>query len=71
MAKTQKKNKKRTNDFNKIIDKIQKVRKKNNKNWMDILKLAFASDPIKAGKIFKEIYKEDKSINELAKKLTK
>jgi len=38
---------------------------------MDILKLAFASDPIKAGKIFKEIYKEDKSINKFAKKLTK
>lgn len=65
------KNKKKNKNYNKIIDKIQEVRKKNNKNWMDILKLAFNSDPIKAGKIFNEIYKEDKNINRLAKKLTK
>tara|TARA_X000000950_G_C13617850_1_gene538086 strand:+ start:116 stop:301 length:186 start_codon:yes stop_codon:yes gene_type:complete len=55
----------------KIIDEIGKVRKKNNKNWMDILKLAFSSDPKKTAKIFSKIYKEDKLISKLSKKLTK
>ncbi len=55
----------------KIIDEIGKVRKKNNKNWMDILKLAFLSDPKKTAKIFSKIYKEDKLISKLSKKLTK
>ena len=55
----------------KIIDQIGKVRKKNNKNWMDILKLAFLSDPKKTAKIFSRIYKEDKLISKLSKKLTK
>ena len=64
------KTKKKINKI-KIIDQIEKVRKKNNKNWMDILKLAFNSDPAKASRIFNEIYKEDKNINRLAKRLTK
>lgn len=59
------------NKYFKIIDEIGKVRKKNNKNWMDILKLAFLSDPKKTAKIFSKIYKEDKLISKLSKKLTK
>ena len=58
-------------NYLKIIDEIGKVRKKNNKNWMDILKLAFLSDPKKTAKIFSRIYKEDKLISKLSKKLTK
>ena len=53
----------------KIIDKIEKVRTKNNSNWMDILRLAFKSSPVQASKILSEIYKEDKNINILAKEL--
>ncbi len=55
----------------KIIDEIEKVRKKNNKNWMDILKVAYLSNPKKTAKIFSRIYKEDKLISKLSKKLTK
>jgi hypothetical protein len=58
-------------NFNKVIDQIQNVRKKNNQNWMDILRLAFESNPKKASKILGFIYKEDKKISNLAKKLTK
>ena len=57
------------NKYLKIIDKIEKVRKKNNSNWMDILRLAFKSSPVQASKILSEIYKEDKNINILAKEL--
>ena len=32
-------------NYIKIINQIQKIRSKNNVNWMDILKLAFKLDP--------------------------
>lgn len=55
----------------KLLNQIQKIRSKNNKNWMDILRLAFENSPNEASKIFLEIYKEDKQISKLAKQLTK
>ena len=58
-------------DYLKIIDEVENVRKKNNKNWMDILRVAFSSDPKKTAKIFSRIYRDDKLISKLAKKLTK
>ena len=57
-------------NYNKIISKIENTRRKNNKNWMDILRLAFKSNPKQASKILSGIYKEDKRISKLAKKLT-
>ena len=56
-------------NYKKIINKIENTRRKNNKNWMDILRLAFKSSPVQASKILSEIYKEDKNINILAKEL--
>ncbi len=56
-------------NYKKIINKIESTRKKNNKNWMDILRLAFKSSPEEASKIFAQIYKQDKNIGVLAKKL--
>ena len=56
-------------NYKKIIGKIENTRKKNNKNWMDILRLAFESSPVEASKILSQIYKEDKNISVLAKKL--
>ena len=56
-------------NYKKIIKKIENTRRKNNKNWMDILRLAFKSSPVQASKILSEIYKEDKNINLLAKEL--
>mgnify|MGYP001277403099 CR=1 FL=1 len=52
-----------------IINQIEAVRAKNNKNWMDLLKLAFKHSPKEASEIFMEIFKEDKEVNRLAKKL--
>ena len=57
--------------YNKVIDKIENTRKKNNKNWMNILRLAFKSSPSEASTILSEIYKEDKKIANLAKTLIK
>lgn len=59
------------NNFYKIIDQIEKCRSKNNVNWMNILRLAYSKAPEESIKIFAAIYKEDKKISSLAKKLTK
>jgi hypothetical protein len=52
-----------------IIGKIEKVRSKNNTNWMDILRLAFKYAPLEAKKLVKKINKDDKKISNLLKKL--
>ena len=59
----------KSKNYKKIIKKIENTRKKNNKNWMDILRLAYKSSPVQASKIFSQIYKEDKNVSVLAKKL--
>ena len=58
-------------NYNKIINQIQKIRSKNNVNWMDILRLAFKLDPKKASKIMKKINYDDKKISNLLSKLSK
>ena len=55
----------------KIINKIQKTRSKNNKNWMDLLRLAFSENPREAIKVVRGIFKEDQKISKLVKRLTK
>ena len=62
---------KKNNKYFKHIDQIQLIRQKNNVNWMDILRVAYSSDPKKTASIISKIYKEDKNISKLAKKLTK
>ncbi len=64
-------NKKKSQRYLEIINKIENVRKKNNSNWMGILKIAFKYSPKETAKIMKNIYREDKTISSLAKKLTK
>jgi hypothetical protein len=63
--------KKKNEYYQKIIDEIEKIRSKNNKNWMNIMRLAFKNSPKGTAKIMAEIYKEDNRISRLAKKLTK
>ncbi len=58
-------------NYNKIINQIQKIRSKNNVNWMNILKLAFKLDPKSASKIMKKINYDDKKISSLLSKLAK
>jgi len=58
-------------NYNKIINKIQKIREKNNSSWMQILKIAFKYSPKKTAKVLSNIYLDDKKINILAKELLK
>ena len=54
----------------KLIDEIQKVRSKNNKYWMDLLRLAFRFAPDKASKLMKKVNSNDKKISKLVEKLS-
>lgn len=54
----------------KIISQIEAIRKKNNSSWMNILRVAFESNPKKSAKIMSKIYLDDKKIGELVKKLS-
>ncbi len=53
-----------------IIDQIEAIRGRNNKNWMDLLRLAFKHAPEEAAEIMAGIYKEDAEISRLVKQLT-
>lgn len=57
-------------DYMAVIDEIEAIRGKNNKNWMDLLRLAFRLAPEEAAQIVAEIYRDDQRISDLAKKLT-
>ena len=63
--------KKNKDYYFKIIDKIEKIRGKNNINWMNILRLAFKLDPKGASQIMKKINYDDKKISSLLNKLSK
>lgn len=55
----------------KNITLIENVRKKNNKYWMDILRVAFKFAPKEAKLIMSKINKNDKKISRLVKNLSK
>lgn len=61
----------RKKNYSKIISQIQKIRSKNNVNWMSILKLAFKLDPANSSKIMKKINYDDKKISNLLNKISK
>jgi|TARA_B110000914_G_C15229344_1_gene338865 hypothetical protein len=56
---------KKVKKYLKIIDKIEKVRSKNNVNWMDVLRLALKNAPDETIKLMKSINKKDKIISSL------
>jgi hypothetical protein len=53
------------NNTDLIIDQIQKVRSKNNKLWMDLLRVASQYAPDRTKKILKAINTNDKKISKL------
>tara|TARA_B100000886_G_C20159150_1_gene381303 strand:+ start:32 stop:223 length:192 start_codon:yes stop_codon:yes gene_type:complete len=53
-----------------IINEIEKVRSKNNINWMNILRVAFQHSPSEARKIVSKINEDDGKISKLLKKLS-
>ena len=54
-----------------IVKSIELLRSKNNKNWMDLLRLSFEIDPKKTIKIIQNILSKDEKLIKLANKLKK
>ena len=54
-----------------LITKIQKIRSKNNNNWMDLLRLSLQLNLERTSKILKEIVKDDREISKIAQKIYK
>ena len=52
-----------------VIDDIEAVRARNNKNWMDLLRLAYKCAPAEATEILKSILVQDEEISRLAKEV--
>ena len=61
--------KKKVAQYLKVISKIEKVRSKNNVNWMDICRLALKSSPEEAIRLMKQINKFDDRISKLFKSI--
>lgn len=59
------------NNHNHWITKVQKIRSRNNVNWMNILKLAFKHAPKEASLLMKKINSDDKKISQYLKKLSR
>ena len=57
-------------NYLKIISQIENIRKKNNVNWMDILRIAFDNNPKATAKVMSKIYSDDQKIGALVKKLS-
>ena len=61
--------KNKSKNFLKIILQIENIRKKNNVNWMNILRVAYKNNPKATAEIMSKIYTDDKKISYLVKKL--
>jgi len=62
--------KNKSKNYLKIISQIENIRKKNNANWMNILRIAFKYDSEATATVMSKIYSDDKRIGTLVKKLT-
>ena len=62
---------KKKSNSNKLFKKIETIRKNNNKNWMDLLRLAYKNDPKNTVKILNNILTKDNQLIKIAKQLRK
>lgn len=60
---------KKNNSEEIIINKIEEIRKKNNINWMNILRIAMKNQPDLTKKVLNRINKNDRNISKLLSNL--
>ncbi len=65
------KNSKKVKKALKLVSQIQRIRSRNNKNWMDLLRLSLSLDYRTTARILKDIVGDDKRISAIAKKIYK
>jgi len=63
------KKKNKIKKYLKIISQIENIRKNNNINWMNILRIAIKYNPKSTAQVMSKIYSDDKKIGDLVKKL--
>lgn len=61
----------KSKNYNKIINHISNARKKNNSNWMQLMKIAFKYAPKESTIILKKINSQDKKISKLVEKISR
>ena len=61
----------KNNKTNQIFKKIENVRSKNNKNWMNILRIAYDSKPKETVAVLNRILSSDQKLIRLARNLSK
>lgn len=54
-----------------LIDAMESIRTKNNVNWMDLVRLAFEVDPVRAKSIVRQIVENDRHIANILEQLAK
>lgn len=54
-----------------VIDQIEEIRRRNNRLWMDLLRLALREAPEEAKRILGDITKNDRKVSELTALLSK
>lgn len=52
-----------------LVDEIEFIRKRNNRRWMDILRIALATRPVETKAILRSINESDGEITTLLKKI--
>ena len=57
-------------DDMKLIDDMENIRKKNNTNWMDIVRLAMRLDPVETKKLIAQIVEHDRKIANVLEELS-
>ena len=60
-----------SDQWGKLIDGVEDIRRDNNSLWMDILRVAFNADPERTKDILERINVNDSFITSLLKKLAK
>ena len=58
-------------NIKKVFNEIEKIRSKNNKNWMNLLRLSYDVKPKETIEIINQILNKDEKLISLAKKLTR
>ena len=58
-------------NYKSIVNLIEKTRTKNNKNWMDLMRIAIKHSPEEASKVLKKINLNDKKISKLFNQFSK
>ena len=55
--------------YSDLLDQIQEIRARNNKNWMGILRLGFKHAPMEARALMRRITENDQEVSKLSKQL--